>query len=167
VLKRRLGEDAVIASFPLGKFTYYLFTPRDADPVSNLAQLEGKAVGAVIGHEVYLDKVLEDRELKVIWSKSDAQNLAMLEHRRFGAMIAAVPDVRPLLDNLSYDPQAPLLESYDRLTCHNTPANRQFLSRLSARLKALKETGVYRELAGDLYLEFEDRVPEPGSSVLN
>lgn len=154
VLKRRLGEDAVIASFPLGKFIYFLFTPGDQAPVSDLSQLEDKTVGAVIGHEVYLDRVLEDQDLNVIWSKSDAQNLAMLEHQRFDAMIAAVPDVRPLLDNLSYDPQAPLLESYDRLTCHNTDANRQFLNSLSARLKALKEAGVYRQLAGSLYLDF-------------
>ncbi len=101
VLERRLGDDAVIASFPLGKFTYYLFTPQDADPISSLSQLEGKTVGAVIGHETYLDGVLEDHDVNVIWSKSDAQNLAMLEHQRFGAMIAAVPDVRPFMANVA------------------------------------------------------------------
>ncbi|HAU19172.1 MAG TPA: hypothetical protein DCS72_12625 [Marinobacter adhaerens] len=167
VLERRLGDDAVIASFPLGKFTYYLFTPQDADPISSLSQVEGKTVGAVIGHETYLDGVLEDHDVNVIWSKSDAQNLAMLEHQRFGAMIAAVPDVRPFMDELSYDPKTPLLESYDRLTCHNTEANRQFLTRLSARMKSLKEAGLYEQLAGQLYVEFEDPAPAAEHSLLN
>ena len=103
----------------------------------------------------------------MIWSKSDAQNLAMLEHQRFGAMIAAVPDVRPFMDELSYDPKTPLLESYDRLTCHNTEANRQFLTRLSARMKSLKEAGLYEQLAGQLYVEFEDPAPAAEHSPLN
>lgn len=167
VLERRLGDDAVIASFPLGKFTYYLFTPQDADPISSLSQVEGKTVGAVIGHETYLDGVLEGHDVNVIWSKSDAQNLAMLEHQRFGVMIAAVPDVRPFMDELSYDPKTPLLESYDRLTCHNTEANRQFLGKLSARMKSLKEAGLYEQLAGQLYVEFEDPAPAAEHSLLN
>ncbi|KMQ76884.1 substrate-binding periplasmic protein [Marinobacter subterrani] len=155
ILEQRMGEDAVIASFPLGKFTYYLFTPEGEDPVRHLSQLEGQSVGAVIGHETYLDEVLEGHDVNVIWSKSDAQNLAMLEHDRFAAMIAAVPDILPYVENLSYDPEAPLLESYDRLTCHNTEANRRFLRKLSAELRRLKEVGLYRELAGDLYVEFD------------
>ena len=167
VLERRLGEDAVIASFPLGKFTYYLFTPPGNEPVSALSKLEGATVGAVIGHETYLDGVLEDHNVKVVWSKSDAQNLAMLEHQRFSAMIAAVPDVRPFLDKLSYDPASPLLESYDRLTCHNTQANRQFLSSLSAEMKRLKNDGVYEQLAGKLYVEFEDPASATEPSSLN
>lgn len=167
VLERRLGEGAVIASFPLGKFTYYLFTAQDDDPVSRLSQLRGETVGAVIGHEAYLDGVLEGLDVNVIWSRSDAQNLAMLEHRRFGAMIAAVPDIRPFLDKLSYDPEAPLLEGYDRLTCHNTEANRQFLSNLSAEMKRLKQAGVYEQLAGSLYVEFEDPAATAGPSLVN
>jgi len=167
VLERRLGEDAVIASFPLGKFTYYLFTPQDADPVSSLSELKGETLGAVIGHETYLDGILEGQEVNVIWSKSDAQNLGMLEHQRFGAMIAAVPDIRPFLDKLSYDPQTPLLESYDRLTCHNTEANRQFLDNLSAGMKRLKRAGVYEQLAANLYVEFEDPVATGEPSLEN
>lgn len=155
VLEQRLGEDAVIASFPLGKFTYYLFTQKGNDPVRYLSQLEGQPLGAVIGHETYLDEILEGHDVNVIWSKSDVQNLAMLEHDRFAAMIAAVPDILPYVDSLSYDPEAPLLESYDRLTCHNTDANRRFLRKLSAELRRLKEAGIYSELAGDLYLEFD------------
>ena len=167
VLERRLGEDAVVASFPLGKFTYYLFTPPGDEPVSALSKLEGKTVGAVIGHETYLDGVLEAHNVDVVWSKSDAQNLAMLEHQRFGAMIAAVPDVRPFLDKLSYDPASPLLESYDRLTCHNTQANRQFLRSLSAEMKRLKNAGVYEQLAGKLYVEFEEPAAAAEPSSLN
>lgn len=167
VLERRLGEDAVIASFPLGKFTYYLFTPQDAAPVSSLSKLEGETVGAVIGHETYLDAVLEGHDVNVIWSKNDAQNLIMLEHQRFTAMIAAIPDIRPFMDKLSFESDKPLLESYDRLTCHNTEDNRRFLRRLSAKMKQLKEAGVYEQLAGSLYVEFEDPTPARANSLVN
>ncbi|MHA7925713.1 MAG: hypothetical protein ACX936_10965 [Marinobacter sp.] len=71
------------------------------------------------------------------------------------------------MDKLSYDPQSPLLESYDRLTCHNTEANRQFLSRLSAQMKGLKEAGLYEQLAGQLYVEFEDPASTAEPSLLN
>lgn len=155
VLAGHLGEEAVIASFPLGKFSYYLFVLKDKAPPSSLAALEGHEVGAVIGHETYLDPVLEGRNIYVNWSRTDALNVAMLEYGRFDTMIAAIPDVRPYLDRLSYAPEHPLLESYDRLTCHNTERNRAFLRVLSAELRRLKMAGDYQEIAGPLYVDFD------------
>ncbi|EMP54852.1 hypothetical protein MSNKSG1_14012 [Marinobacter santoriniensis NKSG1] len=161
VLRNKLGQDAVVASYPLGKFAFYIFTAKGAPAPAGLDELRGQEVGAVIGHETYLDPILSGRDLKVFWSKSDAMNLAMLKHGRFDIMIAALPDVAPLLDQLSYQPAHPLLESFDRLTCHNTRRNRAFVKALSASLKRLKSEGVYQDIAGPLYLDFKtDQAPE-------
>lgn len=51
-------------------------------------------------------------------------------------------------------PEHPLLQNFDRLNCHNTERNRDFIRDLSAELKKLKEAGGYREEAGDLYMPF-------------
>jgi len=156
VLEDRLGEDAVIASFPLGKFSYHLFSLSGQEPPTSLEALEGARVGAVIGHESYLNPILEGRLINVIWSRNDALNVAMLEHGRFDTIIAAIPDILPYLDKLSYAPGHPLIESYDRVTCHNTERNRTFLKALSAELERLKKAGDYQEIAGPLYVDFDE-----------
>ncbi|AOY89508.1 hypothetical protein BKP64_15765 [Marinobacter salinus] len=155
VLEGQLGEEAIIASFPLGKFSYYLFALKGKALPLSLAGLEGQQVGAVMGHETYLDTVLDGHDIDVNWSRNDALNVAMLEHGRFDYMIAAIPDIRPHLDKLSYAPEQPLLESFDRLTCHNTERNRAFLQALSGELRRLKGAGDYQEIAGPLYLDFD------------
>ncbi|MBW4934940.1 type 2 periplasmic-binding domain-containing protein [Marinobacter sp. F4206] len=157
VLERRLGEKAVIASFPLGKFSYHLFTTKASPPPEGLASLKGRQVGAVIGHETYLDPLLAEYDIDIVWAKNDELNVAMLDHDRFDTIIAAIPDVRPYLDGLSYAPERPLLESYDRLTCHNNERNQVFLGDLSREMRRLKEQGVYEQLAGDLYVDFDSQ----------
>jgi hypothetical protein len=156
VLKDRLGDDAVIASFPLGRFSYHLFSLKDKEPPTSLDALEGKRVGIVIGHEAYLSPIIEGRNIDVIWTRHEALNVAMLEHGRFDTMIAAIPDIRPYLDKLSYAREYSLLESYDRLTCHNTERNRVFLKALSAELRRLKKAGYYQEIAGPLFVDFDE-----------
>lgn len=155
VLEDRLGDDAVIASFPLGKFSYYLFALKTSEPPENLDALAGKQVGAVAGHEAYLAPLLENHDIDVVWSKNDELNITMLEHKRFDTMVAAIPDVRPYLGRLNYTPELPLMESYDRLTCHNTERNRTFLTKLSREMRRLKDTGVYEQLGGSLYVDFD------------
>lgn len=41
--------------------------------------------------------------------------------------------------------------------CHNTETNRAFLAALSEELITLKESGVYRQVAGSLYVNFDTR----------
>lgn len=152
VLERRFGEE-VVQSFPLGKFVFYVFTPADEPPIESLDELNGQVVGGITGHEVYLAPVLGDRiELEHV--RSEEQAVRMLELDRLDAFVAAIPDMRPFLDELNYAPDHPLLESFDRINCHNTQRNRAFIRDLSRELEALKERGVYREEAGDLYVPF-------------
>jgi len=106
-----------------------------------------------MGHEFYLDEVLDDHG-ELVWVRSEEQAVRMLERGRFEALIAAIPDIYPLLDGLRYAGDQPVLEGYDRVNCHDTPRNREFVESLSEQLKALKKEGVYQEIAGELYVPF-------------
>ncbi|EON91965.1 hypothetical protein MARLIPOL_10086 [Marinobacter lipolyticus SM19] len=159
-LAQTFGQDELIFSFPLGKFSFFLFTLKNSPPMVSVSALENKRVGVVSGQEHFLHPFLENHHLDVVWSRNDALNVSMLEYGRFEAVIGAIPDIRPYLDRLSYSPDHPLLESFDRLTCHNTERNRSFLTQLSRELKKLKRDGVYQDIAGPLYVEFDD--DEPG-----
>ncbi|MCR8913300.1 substrate-binding periplasmic protein [Marinobacter panjinensis] len=153
ILKKRLGAERIVQSYPLGKFVFYVFMPSGEAPIESVDELNDRVVGGIIGHEVYLRPVLgENHGLEQV--RSEKQAIRMLELGRIDAFIAAMPDIRPFLDRLSYSPEHPLLQNFDRLNCHNTERNRDFIRDLSAELKKLKEAGGYREEAGDLYMPF-------------
>ncbi|MDX1802297.1 MAG: hypothetical protein R3303_15300 [Marinobacter sp.] len=156
VLQDEFGRDNIIASFPLGKFSFYLFTRQGEPALISTDQLPAGRVGGVIGHESYLRQIMDDLD-SVLWVTSDEQNLEMLRLGRINAMIAAIPDIRPYLDNLNYAPGHPLLVGYDRITCHDTDKNRAFLSALSEQLIKLKDAGIYQAVAGSLYVDFDTR----------
>lgn len=164
-LEQNFGKDELIFSYPLGKFSFFLFTLKNNPPIASVSALSNKQVGVVSGQEHFLRPFLENHQLDVVWSRNDALNVSMLEYGRFEAIIGAIPDIRPYLDKLSYSPDHPLLESFDRLTCHNTERNQAFLTQLSRELKKLKRDGVYQDIAGPLYVGFDDDEPgvEPNS----
>ena len=153
VLEKRFTEENIVQSYPLGKFVFYIFTPAGQPSINSLNELEDRVVGGIMGHEVYLQPVLgENRDLEQV--RSEEQAVRMLQLGRLDALIAALPDIRPFLDQLNYSPEAPLLQSFDRLNCHNTARNRAFIRELSAELRKLKEQGVYQSEAGDFYVPF-------------
>lgn len=154
VLRQRVGDSGFVYSYPLGKFSFHIFTLAEEPPIASIKELRGMVVGHIKGHEVYLDPVLEG-ELELEAVRSEAQAVQMLKMGRLDALIAAIPDIRPYLDRLSYAPGHPLLESFDRINCHDTKQNRAFLEALSGQLRRLKEDGVYQEVLGELYVPFE------------
>jgi ABC-type amino acid transport substrate-binding protein len=155
VVRRRIGSDAIVYSYPLGRFSFHIFTLAEDPPIESLEALEGRVVGSIKGHELYLGPTIKgDMALESV--PSEAQAVQMLKMGRLDALIAALPDIRPHLDGLSYDPDRPLLESYDRINCHDTAKNRAFIQALSRELRGLKEKGVYQEVMGSLYMPFKD-----------
>lgn len=154
ILLERFSEDEVVYSFPLGKFSFHIFTSAEEEPIRSIAGLEGKSVGIIMGHEAYLDSVLGEG-FQTGTARNDAQAVRMMGAGRFDAIIAAIPDITPFLDQLNYSPDHPVLESYDRLNCHNTDSNREFIGAVSAELLRLKGAGVYEEEAGELYVPFD------------
>lgn len=154
VARRRIGENDFVYSYPLGKFSFHIFTLADDPPLVSVQELEGRVVGSIKGHEMYLASLL-DGVVQLEQVRSEAQAVRMLKMGRLDALIAAIPDIRPHLDRLSYAPDHPLLESFDRINCHDTDRNRAFIQAFSERLRELKEDGVYQDVLGALYVPFE------------
>ncbi|SFM35596.1 substrate-binding periplasmic protein [Marinobacter zhejiangensis] len=154
VLRKTLGDGQIIASYPLGSFGYFLFSPAGQPPVSSNEELAGLRVGAVIGHEGYYAEALEYSG-EVLQVHSDEQAIEMLRQGRIDVAIAALPDIQPYMDDLTYSAEFPLFLGYDRITCYDTPENRAFLDGLSAELMKLKADGTYQRLAGDHYMDFD------------
>jgi len=152
VLFEKNGRDSVVASYPLGAFTYYLFA-RKSESVPAINELSGKIIGGVLGHDAYLSSALgDDVELRLV--NGDNINLRLLELGRIDYMAAALPDMNPYLDTITYDPGQPLLSSFDRITCHRSVKNTAFIEKLSSVLSAMKESGEYRAINPELFLDF-------------
>lgn len=154
VMENKLGKENIISSYPLGAFAYYVFSPKDVSAVHSLSEILNKRVGGTIGHdEYYRHRLPEGTNLSLL--DKDQQNLQLLKLGRLDYLIGALPDLSPYLSELNYDANLPLIESYDRITCHAGDGSAEFISLLSAQLKQLKEGGVYQALAPDLYLDFD------------
>lgn len=155
VVKKRLGSDSIIASFPFGAFRYFMFTPESESALTSPEQLIGMRVAGVLGHDHYYRPAIGP-DIDLIMVNSDEQTLALLRQGRIDALIAAIPDIAPYLEGLNYAPKHPLFNGYDRLTCYDTPHNREFLDALSEVLRKLKADGTYRRHAGRFYIDFTE-----------
>lgn len=154
VVRRRTGEEGFVYSYPLGSFRFHIFTPEGQPPVASVEELEGQVVGIIRGHELYLSPLLQG-VVEVEPVRSEAHAVRMLKMERLDALIAAIPDIRPHLDRLGYVPDRPLLESFDRINCHETERSRAFIQALSRELRRLQEEGGYQEVMGPLYVPFQ------------
>ena len=154
VLTEEFGSEQIIFSYPFGAFAYYVFTRADQPPLASVSALSNQQVGGTLGHDAYYRRFLPD-DVKLELVNDDAASVRKLQLGRVDYIIGALPDLNPYLDELSYDPTSPLVKSYDRLTCRNTVKAAQFLNTLSRRLISLKNNGVYRDIGGPLYIEFE------------
>lgn len=155
VMTQKLGENKILASFPLGAFAYYMFTKSGRPSLKNPQELERLRVGAVYGHESYFRSTISEK-VKLSMVSSDNQNIKKLSLNRIDALIGALPDLGPFLPQLSCSPKHPLLRSYDKITCYNSKKNETFLRDLNVRLQLMKETGRYEEISGDLFYDFDN-----------
>ena len=153
VLQGRLGADKVIYTYPLGTFRFYLFTEPGAAIMTSVSDTYGKTIGGIIGHDVYLKPFME-QGMAIDWVRTEAQLVEMLELGRLDAIVAALPDMQPFTNRLTYAADQPLVEDFDRLNCHNTEQNRTAIRTISEKLRQLHEQGRYEEVAGDYYLPF-------------
>jgi ABC-type amino acid transport substrate-binding protein len=155
ILEQLLGESAVISSFPLGAFIFHAFTRKSTPPINEFKQLNNLTIGGINGQEhYYLSTLPPDITFDLKLINTDKQGIDMLKLKRLDAYISALPDVNPYLHELSYNKELVLYKSFDRITCHNTPRNRQFIAALSSQLQQLRETGEYKRIAGDFYIDF-------------
>ncbi len=158
VMEERFGKESIISSFPLGAFGYFIFTAKNSPAITDVNSLITMRVGGVIGHENYYTSALHVKT-KLFMVNSDEQNLQMLKLGRIQAFIAAIPDILPYTNDLNYSPEHALFTGYDRLTCFNNPENKRFVDTLSTQLKKLKSEGVYQQISGKLYVDFDESEP--------
>ena len=155
VLERSLGESAIIFSYPLGAFSFHIFTRNNSPVITKLSQLANLNIGAINGQEhYYLNSLPPTLHNKLKLLNTDKQGVDMLALKRLDAYVGALPDLIPYLASLSYDPEFVLYKSFDRITCHNNPKNQAFLNELTAALQAMKVAGDYQMIAGELYIDF-------------
>ncbi|MFE8069928.1 transporter substrate-binding domain-containing protein [Marinobacteraceae bacterium S3BR75-40.1] len=154
VITERMGPRRVITSYPLGAYRFYIFTRKDSPVLTSPEQLRGLRVGGVIGQEDFFRKVVGP-DLNLTLVSRDEQIVQLLNYGRVDALIGALPDLSPYRDQLNYSPTNPIYTGYDRITCYNTPRNRQFVNALSRVLTELKKEGVYKQEAGALFVDFD------------
>lgn len=153
LLQDKFGTDAIISSYPLGVFIFYVFTKQDTKAISNLNDLNNLRTGGINGQAQYYQNLLpKDAKLQLL--NSDKQGMQMLNLNRLDAFIAALPDLTPYIEELSFDRDYPIYTSFDRITCHNNEKNKAFLNVLSSALSKLKTEGSYKKIAGEFYIDF-------------
>jgi hypothetical protein len=155
VMKDKFGENSINYSFPLGAFAYFMFTPQNQPTLTDPSQLESLQVGAVYGHDTYYKHRLSEHT-NLIMVSDDLQNVKKLSLNRLDVMIGALPDLLPYITRFNFSADHPLVESFDRITCHKNEKTELFLDALSSSLKKLKLNGSYEKIAGPLYFDFSE-----------
>lgn len=148
-----LGRDNVISSRALSRFGFYFFVRRGSLPPTSPEALKDKRVVGILGQIDYYQDLLPD--LHVVGLPSEQQALGMLSLGRADVYIAALPDLLPRLDEVSVNTRHPLLVLEDRLTCHRTSKNEQFLHALDQRLQDMKASGETEKVLGAYYFDPE------------
>jgi len=155
VLQNKLGKQNIVYTYPLGAFAYYIFTAKNSPAISDPQKLRGLRVGGVFGHNNYYQHTLA-KDISLIMVNKDIQNIEKLRLNRLDAIIGALPDLTHYKPELSYDASAPLVKSFDRITCRQSERNRAFVGSVSSAMRQLKHLGVYQKIYKSLYIDFND-----------
>lgn len=145
--------EELVSSFPLGKFSFHAFTAPDKPAIASVDELVNLRLVAIMGHELYIESVLQG-SIVTEMVMAEHQAISMLNQGRVDVVIAALPDIQPYASQLTYSPEFSLFTGYDRLNCHNTEDNRNFIRDLSQQLIKLKSERGYERLAGDFFVPF-------------
>lgn len=143
----------ILATYPFGAYLGYIFTLKGAIALTTVDELRNLTVGGIRGFEGTWPQFTE-AGIDIQLVGTDAQNLAKLKDGRIQAFLGFLPDLHDSLEELSYDPDKPFFQSYDRLNGRDTPEMRKFLERLDPVLRMMHEDGTIRRIMGAAYLPF-------------
>lgn len=153
VLHQTYPPEELVSSFPLGKFSFHAFTAANKPAIASVKELASLRLVAIMGHELYIESVLQGSTITdMVMSEHQAVN--MLNQGRVDVVIAALPDIQPYVSQLTYSPGFSLFTGYDRLNCHNTEDNQNFIRDLSQQLMKLKSERGYERLGGEFFVPF-------------
>ena len=154
----KFGKEQIIASFPIGAYRGYVFTLAGSPPVKDFKSLNGKLIGGLLGFEgTYTAIAQAGAQFNLV--NDDNQNIGMLKRGRLFAFLGFLPDLYSELSTLSFDPEHPFFEAYDRLTMMNTPGNRSFVEKMSTAISAMHKDGTIARLLGSAYLPIHGEFP--------
>ena len=142
--------ETILATYPFGAYLGYIFTHRGTRALTTAEDLRNLTVGGIRGFEGTWPQFTA-AGIAIELVDTDAQNLAKLKAGRIQAFLGFLPDLHDSLEELSYDPDKPFFQSYDRLNGRDTPAMREFLERLDPILRMMHKDGTIRRIMGTSY----------------
>lgn len=143
-----------ILSDLLGRVRLHIFTLKHSLSIKSFSDITiNQKIGGMLGIEMAYQSVVP-KSVTIKYALSDDINIAKLKLGRISGLLAFLPDLSSHLHELNYDPEFILKEGGDRLYCHITKDNHDYVDRVNASLKFLKKSGDYKKIMGSFYLPF-------------
>ena len=139
-------------SMPIDYVSRHVFTAPHTAPVTDLSQLEGKSISAMLG--VGTREFMKGINYDLFEVRQEVQGIRMLLAGRIDAFIGHIPDVPIALKKidpsieLSYAADHPLISTATHIVCHDFPGVEIILATLNHRLANMKGAGKDRILLG-------------------
>lgn len=148
------GND-VVQSHPMNSAKIYIFVDSGSPPVNTLDELKGKRVGIRFG--MPYGKSVETSNLDFNIVNKLKQNVLMLDMGRIDAIIAYVPDIYQVFEELNrrpfpHDKANPLEVHRDSLICRGVDS--KLINEFNAGLKTMRENKQLQAILGSSYLEY-------------
>lgn len=143
----------LVETLPINIAKIYIFTRKGDKTLSHLSQLSGKRVG--VKHGTTYGKQIDEAELNRIPANSILQNMKMLDQNRVDAVIAYIPDMFKVFQEIDaerfdYQEGSPLAIYKDSLVCKSV--SESFIQHFNQSLIQLEESGELKQMLGLYYL---------------
>lgn len=130
-----------IESNPLGIAKVYIFTKPGTPPISDLALLKGKKVGATLG--MNYGKTIEKSGIEFEFVSDLELNIKKLQAGRLDAFIEYIPDAYVAFEKLKMEPfphvkDKPLVVHRDTVLCKKSTETESFVKNLNKFIKPVE-----------------------------
>lgn len=139
--------DEVVTTTPFNIAKIYLFTAPGTEPLTELAQLDGKVIG--IRYGMPYGKRFDDANITKFPVSDLREHLSLMELGLIDAFLAYVPDIYNMFQEEGVKPyphaaEYPYALHLDALSCKGVPS--EFIKYFNYQLKIMKENGVLQTL---------------------
>lgn len=147
------ASSQLIETLPINIAKIYIFTRKGDPTLSHLSQLTGKRVG--IKHGTTYGTQIDEAPLNRIGAHSILQNMKMLDQGRVDAVIAYIPDMYKVFQEIDADlfdfqEANPLAIYKDSLVCKSV--SHHFIQTFNHALLELEASGELKQMLGLYYL---------------
>lgn len=154
-ISRKLGEDAIVTSYPIGAGAHHIFTLNSDSLITEMKQLQGKLVLGVLGDDSQAENnFLVSHSVRLLTVASADIAINMLRKRRADALLGILPDFAAQKD-LHYSENIRFNEFHDVITCHNNANGQKIIAQVSPVLKKMHQNGEYKSFLEEFYYDFQ------------